>query len=286
MYSGRCEKAVALLRQAKTQVPPEAEEGVAIRGALASTYLFLGRTDEIVAATEELAVHEPQTPEDYLFKAIALVYVDNKESSRLIDEYFRLRNDSAVGRMVRATARSVAAAKAAKLDSDVAEKAVYDAKIASERMPESAAADMTRMIAHGTAGGIHLKLENDPQAEAHKQQATAIADKLRMRTSGVFPTAHAEAAKHFEAVGQQEKSRELWQLAYESGLSGYQLAGYAQFEHRHGDEDRARKVLQEDDRLCSWSRYIRSVLAWIPIGIVDLKIPVENYAESRQFMKK
>ena len=260
-YAGKFGAAVKVLKTGRDSEAHEGQYTLAIRSALATAYIAVGDTDEAVAELAAIMEMQPQSPEDRLLKAQALVYGPNSgECLLLIDEYFRQRHDSAVGRIARATATLATVSRDSKPDPQKIEEAATDAMVASELMPESAFAVLTQLLVHSGAFDIYTAAGDSANADRHRRQAIAAANELKSERLQSSAAAHGNAAIFHERIGDEVGAREHWELAKKAGMSGYQLARYALFELRYSDRNHALQLLDDAQELCSWSRLVRAVL--------------------------
>ena len=144
------------------------------------------------------------------------------------------------------------------LDAELMEKASVDSLMASGLMPENGvSAEATRLFVHAMGYSLHSALENVDRQERFQAEAVDAAERIQSMNAPVHAQVHA--ALFFEELQRLEDADVHWRLA-ERRLYGYDLADYAMFKCRHSSTAEAVDVLRADDRLCLWSRWVRSVL--------------------------
>lgn len=171
LHNGQPAKAVADLEQAARLMP----DRIAPRALLSGAYEFEA-DPEMVRMIAEMEAMSPSTPEDKLFKGMAIAISRPAEGLRLIDEGLAERS-STLGHLLRADARLKFAQSTGSVPD--AERAVVASELANQLLPDNPArlgkycsALLTAMSAHERSGN---RAKADEYLAAARQAAANLA---------------------------------------------------------------------------------------------------------------
>jgi tetratricopeptide (TPR) repeat protein len=208
LFSGNAEAAIVSLKTAKQNNP----DSVAIRGALATAYLWTGRGMEW--AMENTGLRDlPYSPDDaeaHLFLAYGKAIVARPdELIRLSNRYFELRSNSVAGRIMRCSVLTVTAARTE--DPSYLVQAERDLIVASELASYRGPLLMIQVKMHNAGYRIYSQLGDETRARYHLRMAEETISAIQ--ESDFFLAHQAAAAFLYERLDDVERARHHWETA-------------------------------------------------------------------------
>ncbi len=240
IFSGNAEEAIEVLELAKRKNP----NSVAMRGALATAYLWVGREKE--CSIENTAMRSiPFSSDDaeaHLFLAYSKALVAAPDDlTEHLNRYFQLRGNSLAGRIVRASVLVVADRTN---DPDYLTQAERDLIVAAELSDTNIATLTIRMRLHHVGYRIYSLLGDQTQTEYHRRLAEETIKEIQ--NSNDFRS-HKEAASFLHLhLHDVHLARAYWKNALRLCDSGYCI-GYTRFSLKTDGPEATLSVLSETD---------------------------------------
>jgi len=219
-FRGDWKRAKQELEQA-TRLDPTS---VAARAMLATHELNAYQWTVTAPMVADLEAMPARTAEDYLFKGVALTFFDQERALQAFNEAVK-RSSSPLVRSLRSAARAVKAQYSADLDE--VERAITDAEVAKEYLPDNPIVLCKCVYANLVAANLYEELKN-----FERQQALLRAAELDVQALEPFellPSPAMVRVNYFHETGQESASfnvaRRVAKETKDAPITGYYVMG-------------------------------------------------------------
>jgi hypothetical protein len=244
-------------------------DSVAARGILSMLYLKLDDSHRHVQAWKELENLPLHTPEDYLFKGFAQVYVDPKQAIQNLNVAVARRN-SPLARAIRADILLTRLEDQG--DPEDARLAVDDLLAAKAYLPDNTYVISIGVWVHVVTANFYLETGKPEQQRAALELAEREAKALKSRDTLIHP--FRSLWVYYEQTNDEPACFDLAERAYKNSDASLFTYHYALALHRRGQSAKALELLNRKN----WNGFAADYLR--------VCVVAENHPEDRDLARK
>jgi hypothetical protein len=222
---------------------------------LAMAYLNFGDWHRYAATTAALETLTPHTPEDYLFKGYAYLFLDFEKALENANEAVKL-SKSPLARAVRAHIRKLQAEDRA--DPDEAKGAMDDVQAAKAYLPNNPYVLSVSVWVHVVAANLYLEAGKPDEQQSALRVAKRDAQDLKPWDTLTFP--FESLWVYFEQTEDEPRYFDLARRAAEKSDAPVTAYHYALALHRRGECQKAMEVLNRRKWNGFAGNYVRACL--------------------------